>query len=200
MAEVTTDVGICNLALVGHLGSNPISSLGESTKQGQLCDQIYEATRNALLRSHPWNFAVTRVALAQDSDATDDLTDLDFEFDYAYTLPADCLKVLRTQLEAEGCDDEYRIEGRFLLSNESSVSIEYIKKATTVGEYDPLFVQTLALMLAVRMCSRMTDNAALKQALQAELKELQQVSQSVDGQEGTPRPIVDNDGWINARL
>ena len=102
MTAVTTDVGICNLALTGHLGTTPISAIGESTKAGQVCDLHYEAARDALLRAHPWNFAIKRVALAQDGTKTTELEALEYEFDYGYALPADCLKVLRSQLEQLG--------------------------------------------------------------------------------------------------
>lgn len=59
-----TDVEICNLALA-HLGEAPISSLSDDTTAGRACNQLYLITRDAVLRSHRWNFAVApRVTLS----------------------------------------------------------------------------------------------------------------------------------------
>lgn len=190
---------ICNIALTGHLGKAAISSIGESTKSGALTAIHYEPTRDALLRSHPWNFATRRVALAVESGYTPS-----HEYAYAHTLPADCLKVLRTNLEACGHTDNYRIErktggGRILLSDESSVSIEYISNGAAVGEYDALFVQVLALQLACAMCMNMTENASLLQTLQERMRQLQPTAQSVDAQEGSPRDTTAYT-WLNARF
>lgn len=56
---------ICNLAL-GHLGEAPIDSLEEDTAAGRACALYYEQTRDAVLRSHRWNFAQTRELLTPD--------------------------------------------------------------------------------------------------------------------------------------
>lgn len=196
MTAITSDVGICNLALT-RLGHSAISAIGESTKGGQLTDIHYEATRDAVLRAHPWNFAILRAELAQ-ADADNS------EYAYQYALPSTsgsyCLKVLRTWLEAQGLEDDYRIEGRYLLSNETTVEIEYIGRVLSVGQYDALFIQVLALTLAMRMAIPLTNNRALLAELREELKDIQPAAQSVDAQEGTPREIVDNRGWLFSRL
>lgn len=196
MTAVTSDEGICNLAL-SRLGHHAISAIGESNVAGQQCAIHYEAARDALLRAHPWNFAIKRAELAQD-DADNS------EYAYQYALPSVsgsyCLKVLRTWMEAQGLEDDYRIEGRFLMSNETTVEIEYIARVLTVGQYDPLFIQCLALMLAARMCIKLTNNRGLLAEIREELKDIQPTAQSVDAQEGTPREIVDNRGWLFSRL
>jgi hypothetical protein len=201
MTAITTSVGIVNLALV-HLGHNAITTIGESTKAGQLSAAVYEATRDALLRSHPWNFAIVRKSLAQDSGASATLAALEYEYDYAYTLPTNpyCLKSIRTSAEAAGLDHDYRIEGRYLLTNEATVELEYIGRVTTVTEYDALFVRLLALDLAVSMGLALTDNAALIDRLIEMRKDMNEAAMGVDAQEGKPRETVDATGWINARL
>jgi hypothetical protein len=196
MTAVTSDEGIVNLALT-RLGHSVISSIGESTKAGALAAVHYDATRDAVLRAHPWNFAIKRAELAQD-DADNS------EYAYQYALPSVsgsyCLKVLRTWLEAQGLEDDYRIEGRYLMSNETTVEIEYIARVLTVGQYDPLFIQVLALTLAARFAIPLTNNRSLLAECREELREIQPVAQSVDAQEGTPREIVDNRGWLFSRL
>lgn len=196
MSEITTSVKICNLAL-GHLGKPPISAIGEATRGGQLADLHYEATRNALLRSHPWNFAIRRASLLQDAVET---AAIPFEYGFAYTLPTDCLKVIRTSQEALGLAHDYAITKRFLYSDEDEVSIEYVYKSTTVGDYDPLFIQVLALDLAIAMCMVLADSASLLDRLTTTRNSLAPTAQTVDAQEGSARDGSDNCGWLQARL
>lgn len=195
MSAVTTSVGLVNLALT-RIGHNTITSIGESTKAGQLADVHYEAMRDAALRSHPWNFAIKHATLAQDdADAADDFT-------YQYALPSSpyCLKVIRTGQERDGLTHDYRIEGRYLKSDETDVDIEYIGRVTAVGEYDALFVQILALQLAIRFCMPLADNATLLGELKEELKDILPVGRVIDAQEGAARDFVDGSGWANSRL
>ena len=81
-------VDICNSAL-NLLGASTISSLTEDSKNARLCNQRYEPIRNRTFRSHAWNFATKRVQLAKDSTAPV------VEFANQYTLPSDCLRVLK---------------------------------------------------------------------------------------------------------
>lgn len=92
---VTSETEICNLALTS-IGASMISSLDEGTKAADLCTLHYPRCRRALLRAHPWNFAIARVTLALSS------TTPNHEFGYQHALPADCLKVIRTGWEADG--------------------------------------------------------------------------------------------------
>lgn len=189
---MAADTDICNLALsrIGHY--DLLSSLDEASKAAKLCKINYAPTRDAVLRAHPWNFAIKRVTLASD-DAV-----IPFEYAYRFPLPSDCLKVVRTNLDAEGCPADYRIEGRALLTDESVVSIEYIAQVTDVTLYDALFVDLLAQRLAMELVIPMTDNATAYKTLadvyQAKLTE----ARSTDAQEGTPRDFVFDD-WLRAR-
>ena len=81
-------VNICNSAL-NLIGASTISALTEDTKNARLCNQRYEPVRNRVFRSHNWNCLVKRVQLAQNSTAPA------VEYDYAYALPSDSLRVLK---------------------------------------------------------------------------------------------------------
>lgn len=190
---VTSAEDICNLALT-DLGHGQISAIGENTKAGRLTALWYPVVRDATLRSHPWNCAVKRAELARE-DATPS-----HEYTYQYALPDDCLKVIRTDLEAESyVDVDYRIEGRKLLTNEGTVFIEYIARIEDVSLYDDLLVLVIAKSLAVAMCMSLTDNASLRTALQSELQNLAPQARSADAQEGIPRDIQANT-WLYSRL
>lgn len=213
---VTSKLDIWNLA-VTRLGHEPVSEEGENTKVGRLCRLHYPVMLDVVLRAHPWNFAVRRATLAADATAPN------HEFLYAFPLPTDpwCLKVIRTSFEANGFTSaavygypgihgygpgavEYRIENhngvRALLCNESSLSIEYVARMTDVSLYDALFVDALAARLAAELAISLTDNQSAAKTM-IDLYTMKIVeARLVDAQEGSPRDVVNTDGWLMARL
>ena len=91
---MATEVSICSNAL-RRLGDDPITSLTDDTERARLCNAFYADARDACLRSHPWNFAITRASLAQLSATPV------YGFDYQFALPTDpfCLRVLAMEFE-----------------------------------------------------------------------------------------------------
>jgi hypothetical protein len=56
---------ICSNALL-LLGAKTISSFDENNDRARLASNLFESVRDSTLRSHPWNCAIKRVALAPD--------------------------------------------------------------------------------------------------------------------------------------
>lgn len=212
---MTSPVDICNLALT-RIGHSQISSLDENSKGADLCSLHYPICRDAVLRAHPWNFAIRRATLAQSS------TTPNHEFEYYHVLPTDCLKVIRTDWEASGLAStavygfpgihgyaggsaEYRIEnvsgvGKCIATNERVVSIEYIAQIMDTAQFDPLFIDLLAQRIAAEVSIAFTDTQTVTKAMwdiyQSKLAE----ARTTDAQEGTPRDITDPSPWLAARV
>ena len=55
-------VDVCNLALIA-LGQQTITALSDENENARRCNKVYEPVRNALMESHPWNFAIKRSTL-----------------------------------------------------------------------------------------------------------------------------------------
>ena len=140
-------VEICNGSL-NQLGATTILSLTEDSKNARLCNQRYTQVRDAVFRSHPWNCLQKRVELAADTDAPA------WGFSYAYTLPADCLRLLRIL----DYDSNYKVEGRKILSNTSSMKILYIGRVTDPNEYDESLRETLSAALGADIAFAVTSN------------------------------------------
>lgn len=178
---MATEVAICNLALTA-VGSNTITALNDNTTEAQMCNIYYSLYRDYLLRIHPWNFTQTRASLAQLATAPA------FGFDYAFQLPTDCLRVCETSL---GQYDEWRIEGRSLVCNQSEVSIVYNKYVTDPGLFDPAFSITLGYLLAWKLSKVLTGKTGFTDKLRDEYHEHLAIARTVDGMEGTPVIIKD---------
>lgn len=171
----TTSTSICNSALV-KIGAERITSLTDTDSVAAiLCNEQFEKIRDEVLRAHPWNFALDRASLSQVADYEDPLD----EWSYKYALPSTCLRVLRT-----GDNAEFKIEGRYLLSNESDVAILYIKKITDYSVYDPMALEALSLRIAVDLAYAITKSAPLAKSLMDSYRMILSEARSVDGQEG----------------
>lgn len=206
---MTSEVDICNLALT-RVGTGIITTLDENSKAASLCRLHYPRARNACLRAHPWNFSIKRATLAQSSTAPA------FEFERKFALPNDCLRVIRTDWEATpfsgpaiygfpgengygGAQTPYRINGRFLETNATTVSIEYVAEVTDPNQFDELFTDMVAQRLAAEICIALTDNASgAKQMWDIYAAKVAE-ARLIDAQEGSPRDVVDLSGWIMER-
>ena len=209
-----SDTHICNVALarIGH--SKPLSGSlsADTTKAGDLCRLFYDATRELMLRAHPWNFSIKRAALAASATAPN------HEYDYAFPLPTDYLRIVRTSWEATGWSsrDEavkvfwdnpsipYRIENHLgakaLLTNESALSIEYVADITDTSLFDALFTDCFEQRLAAEIAPGLADNANLTKNLWDVYNQKMAEARVFDAMEGSPRDVVDDSGWVHARV
>ena len=188
-------VDICNSAL-NLLGASTISALTEDSKNARLCNQRFEPIRNRTFRSHAWNFATKRVELAKDSDAPV------VEYANQYTLPADCLRVLKIHT---GSTDsikstiDYAVEGRKIKTDEGTVFLVYIALITDPNEYDTYFNEALSAALAADIAYAITNNATLANNYQALADERLREARFVDATENSLGTVESNE-FTDARL
>ncbi|MDO9534776.1 MAG: hypothetical protein Q7J85_05470, partial [Bacillota bacterium] len=128
---------------LAKLGAKSIANIDTDTDNNAIkCRAIYENTRDALLRSYEWNFAIERAELAQLA------TTPVYGFDYEYTLPTSpyCLRVLEME-----SGTSFEIEGRKLLTNEDECKIKYIKRIVNPAQLDALFITVMVDSLAAQL-------------------------------------------------
>lgn len=173
MAQVTSAVDICNLAL-GHLKVEPVTNIttGESTEE-KLCAKYYDITRQSVLESYNWAFATKRVSLSQDSDSPA------FGFSYqSSSMPSDFLKLVGVydssgQLYINTNNQYYEFEGNKILSDITApYYIKYIADITNVASFDRLFVMNLSYALAVTMSEAFKVSSTLLQVLTSKWQDI----------------------------
>lgn len=139
-----TDVVNRALRLVG---ASRITSLTDGSTSANTANDIYTEVRDELLRSHPWNFATKRTALAQSATAPA------FEFDYAYPLPSDWLRTVSV------CDNDagygtilFRMEmvggQRCIIASSNQVYLRYVYQVTDPNQMASDFRAALTYALA----------------------------------------------------
>ena len=189
-------VDICNGAL-NQLGASTILSLTEDSKNARLCNSRYTQVRDALFRTHPWNCLQTRLELAASSDSPA------WGFTYAYTLPANCLRLLRVL----DYDSNYKVEGRKILSDASTMKILYIARITDPNEYDELLRETLSAALGADIAYAVTSNNTTSQNMILSYQEKLRDARFVDSTEGQNvehdlgmADVIDAGTFINSRF
>lgn len=192
---MASKIGICNQTLL-RLGEPPLVSLDVSGKAANALKAIWDEARDRVLAEHPWNFATRRAILAPAAAAPD------FGYDYAYPLPADCLRVW-VMADSDGKPDPtlfFKVEGDQLLTDESAARIEYVARVTEPGRFSPGFAGALAAYLAKELAYYLSEDPGLAK-LMVELYESQELpaARAIDGQEGTPVAYEANP-WLEARL
>ena len=189
-------VDICNGAL-NQLGASTILSLTEDSKNARLCNSRYTQVRDALFRTHPWNCLQARLELAASTDSPA------WGFTYAYTLPANCLRLLRVL----DYDSNYKVEGRKILSNASTMKILYIARITDPNEYDELLRETLSAALGADIAYAVTSNNTTSQNMILSYQEKLKDARFVDSTEGQNvdqdlgmTDVIDAGSFINSRF
>lgn len=155
MATSPTD--IANLAL-SEIGARLIASLEtENSEEARVCRLHFPQVRDSMLRQHQWNFAIYRADLSKLADAPLD------DWDSAWQMPADSVRIIRI---ATGNPDiatgDFSIEGRNLLTRGiDSVSLVYVSNAAPVPDWDALFVEAMAYLLASKIAGPISQSPSL---------------------------------------
>ena len=192
---MASTVDMCNSALK-LLGASTISSLTEDTKNARLCNQRFEPIRDRVFRSHNWNCLIKRVQLAQDSTAPV------VEYSYAYTLPTDCLRVLKIH---NGSTDsiksalDYKIEGRKVVNDETTIYLVYIALVTDPNEFDSYLREAISHQLAADICYAITNNSTLANNYMTRADERLREARFIDATENALDTVEANE-FTDARL
>ena len=188
-------VDICNSAL-NLLGASTISALTDDSKNARLCNQRYEPVRNRVFRGHAWNCLTKRVQLAQDSTAPV------VEYSFQYTLPSDCLRVLKVHTgvtDSIESDIDYAVEGRKIKSNEGTLYLIYIAIDADPNNYDTYLQESISHQLAADIAYAVTNNATLAKNYMERADERLREARFIDATENSVDTIEANE-FTDARL
>lgn len=167
----TTEIIICNSALT-KLGARSIQALGDDSNEANACNLRFEACKRAVLRRHPWNFAIDRVISAPE------VATPAFEYAYQHVLPANCLRVLSVDPDTIG----YRIEGRKILADSNALNVRFIYDCN-ISLVDELFAEALACYLAWDIAYKITGKLDVQKTLWEMYRVALRDAKSVDAQE-----------------
>ena len=171
----TTKVSICNMAL-NQIGAKSIQSFDDHTDNARRCAVLYDQTRKALLRMHPWSCAKKRAQLAPD------VNHQLFGYRHAFPLPKDFLRVIDVGSTA------FEIENRHILSNANLINLVYIFDNDNEDTWDSLLVEAMALYMAHKIAKPTTGSNAEADSAWQQLQMILKQARAINGQE---RPSQD---------
>ncbi len=189
----TSVIEICNNALQ-DIGEESISSFLDENKAARLCNQRWPTTRDAVLRAHPWNCAMSQAELAAGT------TSPIWKWDYRYRLPEDFLRIVHVVNAEENFIDHWEVQGGLILCNEQApLYISYVRRETNPQKYDALLVETLSARMAAVLAYPLTGSSSLGQNFWEVYRDKMLEARGVDAREGVPDSVVPNT-WLRAKL
>ena len=182
---ITSSTEICKLSLDLLQGGSVSDITSATTSIEEVCNRWYDHTRRKLLRQHPWNFAIKRAELAASDTAPL------FGATAQFPVPADFLRLLRVVDEDNRIisSDAYFFENRQLMlrwAEDDVARIIYITDEEDVTKFDDLFVDLLAVEIAMSIAYLVTQNNSNIERLASIRKTLISAAKSIDGQEQPP--------------
>lgn len=178
-----TATTIANLALA-RLGNTTISDITEDSETARACLVLYDQTRREVLRSHRWNFATKRAALSELADAPA------FGWEHQFELPSDAIRILEVGESEHGdtLSERFVIEGQALLTDQDSVNLVYVYDCQNPELFDPLFVEALAVKMAVKLSTTLAGASSLAERLMVEYdRMIGPLARRIDANEGRRR-------------
>lgn len=176
----TSEVQICSNALL-LLGDDTINSFEDEADRVTLVSNLFPTARDAVLRLHPWNCALKRVALAPE------VTTYGFDWQYSFLLPDDWIRTVSVGMSGEETD--YEIENGRILCDENPCYLRYIFRNEVVASYDALLVETITAYMAWKIAYPITKSSTLRDSKEKEFGTVLKLAQNADGQESPPQEI-----------
>lgn len=185
------ETAIANAALNEVGGGSLTDWEADTTTHARNIQRWFRHTRDALLRRYTWNFALARQALSQDSSGPS------FEFTNSYSLPTNpyCLRALVMYDSAS----EWRVEGRKLLTDDSTVNLKYISKVTDPVQFDDLFTEAFIFRLAANIAFPVMRDKVLARELYKIYLEKIADAITADSMEGS-QDGIESQALTNVRL
>lgn len=152
-----SEIDICNVGL-GMVGARRIATLLEDSENARLCGVFYKPAIEEVSLMYDWVRAKhTKIVT---SDATFETDTFDYGFAYRFAFPANpyCLKVR----SVNGNLYDWKPEGRFVYTDQSTCEMVYTKLITDTNEFNPLFAEAISTQLAIRLSFPLKQNNRLR--------------------------------------
>jgi hypothetical protein len=174
---------IANMAL-SEVAEQDIVTIDDAAAPAKHCRRhIYQAIRE-VLASGTWKCA------RQPAYNLGQLTDSpDFGWEYAYQLPVDYVRMytFNEVTTEERWEEMFEVQGKTLLTDESTVSIVYIKDLTApandLSAMPPLMVRACYLNLASKIAWPLQQSRTLKEKLEDSAEKALKKALAVDARE-----------------
>lgn len=175
-------IALCSRALI-KVGAATIASFEEGTAESEVAANLYPAIRDAMLSSHPWNFATGQATLPRL------MAEPVADFAHAFQLPADFLRALSAGVSGSGAGLVYRIAESRLHTDAEQVVLTYVFRPDELS-FPPFFDQALIARLAAEFCIPLTESTTRAEFLYRLSEDEFRRAKLIDGQQDIPSAIT----------
>ena len=157
---------IYNNALL-KVSKKQIDTPDDDSFEANTCNALWDMALERTLACHNWSSTIKNVAL----DSTLDTPNM---FGYSFQLPNDCVKILNAykSTDRDDFDFEWVTEERELLTNESSVYIDYIAKPTSTEFLNAHITDVIIWNLAMALTFPFTGDDNRERVLREEFERI----------------------------
>ena len=182
MARSFLDIANKALYLIGHKTIQDLEA--DDNVSGRCKVNLYDSI-DEVLREHDWNCARERLSIAPMTTAPA------FGFTNQFQLPTNpfCLR----PLQLYGTSSTWKVEGRHLLCDDSSIKLIFTKRITDPNDFDALCAEAIAVKLAMKLSYSFTKEVTQGQKLQQIYADVLERAMAIDSQEGDYDDPVDLD-------
>ena len=161
-----------------RLGVPPLASLSDRSAQALAADSIYRTTKESLLAEHPWSFGLREVELPKLALEPEELRSS--EFDFAYQVPSDNLRILGLQ-----STDNFRLAGDQLYTNDNKARLVYMRN---VGEqkWPAYFIKLVSYSFAAAVAITLTEQTTRAQLMEELAARQRRTARTVDSSQTPP--------------
>ena len=188
---MSAKLDVWNLTL-SRINGGVVGNPDEDSVPANALRAVWEATVDAALEAHDWNFAGRIAELSRSATVP-------FGFSYQYVLPQDFIRLLRLSDDPGVLWDQAlqdwltwqighdSVDGRVIWTDLETVYIRYIARVTQVGLWPPAFCEFVSHMLEERVAIPLTGSNTLRATAIEERNRAGLMAAGVDGAQGPVR-------------
>lgn len=177
-------VQICNRAL-GRCGAeNRVLSVfppDPDLEEAILCNQNYEALRDAVLEEGEWTFATEYFQLIPDA------TTPAWGWGQRFLLPANVLRAVRVKRtdDRHSPDIEWARSGNYIFSDEKLIYVTAVVREEDPAKFSATFEDALAQRLAAELALPLAHSRSLYESLLTVYQGKMEAAMATEGKQGT---------------
>lgn len=198
---MTTQLAIYNQALI-EIGERALSSVTENIESRRVIDEVYDETIAYCLEAGQWNFAIRTVEAASDTGITPN-----FGYAEVFAKPSDWVRTVGISADEYNRlalnDSQYKDENAALFTDVTPIYLRYVSNGASYGtdlsKWPESFARFVILELAYRICKRIPNSNADKEAIGRDRDRARRFALSKDAlNEGSRRPPAGR--LVNSRM
>ena len=204
---MAAQIDVFNMALI-LMGEEPVSAPSQDTKAARTLLRAWDITRQSLLRSHRWGFAMKR-----DGGLAALATPPASQFAYQFNLPADFLRLDFVGEHFVGASlTDYRTtdESLYALAAGSArttletnipapLPVRYVADITNSTQWDACFTDAMAALLGLRTAKAVANSQTAAASCADALGKAITAAMAANAIERPPVGLADNE-WMLSRL